>query len=498
MGLNMKSILIVEDEKLIRQGIKAMIQRSGIPVERILDCNNGQTALDILKTESIDVLFTDIKMPKLDGTMLVEQVKKLPHVPMIVVISGHDDFNDAIKLLRAGVHEYIMKPIERHVLKRILTEMDEILTSKKQAEAQQKQMDYKQLRYYLLNPQITDSEKSWMRQKYNLTYLMRPYKIGCTLSEDFDAAPLKSAIRLEQIHGHDFYILRDIEDITTFIHHGHYIGISPYYQGIDMLYQAYEEALVARKKAFYVGTRVVEYNKSNLEISYDQMFSKQYDKAYLLQIVQKVGTYKIEEALRALKAMFDAVRDQKIPFTIFEENIRLLIEEVVHTYQHVLQIEPDELSRHLHFMNFPCLQEYQTHLNQWLLELNEHINHQFDDYKNKQKIQEALSYIKANFSHDLNMAVVSNHISMNYSLFSCVFKQYTGCNFVTYLKELRMRAAQKLLSETELKVNEVSHRVGYDNEKHFMKTFKALYGVSPTEYRKNMLFTQKEKSDLNK
>lgn len=100
----------------------------------------------------------------------------------------------------------------------------------------------------------------------------------------------------------------------------------------------------------------------------------------------------------------------------------------------------------------------------------------------------AIRYIEENYDKDLNMAVVSNYISMNYSLFSYVFKQYTGSNFVNYLKDLRMKEAKRLLEETDLRVNEISQKIGYDNEKHFMKTFKSVCGVSPTEYRKNMQF----------
>jgi len=96
-----------------------------------------------------------------------------------------------------------------------------------------------------------------------------------------------------------------------------------------------------------------------------------------------------------------------------------------------------------------------------------------------------LDYIEENYAKDLNMAVVSNYISMNYSLFSYSFKQYTGSNFVNYLKEIRMREAKKLLTETDMKIIEISQAVGYDNEKHFMKIFKATCGVSPTEYRHN-------------
>ena len=110
---------------------------------------------------------------------------------------------------------------------------------------------------------------------------------------------------------------------------------------------------------------------------------------------------------------------------------------------------------------------------------------EFEDYRNKHKIQKAVEYIKENYGQDLNMAVVSNMISMNYSLFSYEFKRYTGCNFVNYLRDIRMKEAKRLLAETDLRVAEIGRRVGYENEKHFMKTFKSACGVSPTEYWRN-------------
>ena len=82
------------------------------------------------------------------------------------------------------------------------------------------------------------------------------------------------------------------------------------------------------------------------------------------------------------------------------------------------------------------------------------------------------------------MAIVSNYVAMNYSLFSIEFKNYTGVNFVNYLKEIRIKEAKKLLEDTQLKIQEVGKMVGYENDKHFMKIFKSICGISPSEYRK--------------
>lgn len=116
----MKTVLIVEDEKLIRQGIRTMVQRSGVPIEVIMECNNGEAALDILKDQKVDVMFTDIRMPKMDGLELVREVQKLSHKPQIVAVSGYDDFAYAVELLRHGVREYILKPVERRKSRQFL------------------------------------------------------------------------------------------------------------------------------------------------------------------------------------------------------------------------------------------------------------------------------------------------------------------------------------------------------------------------------------------
>ena len=117
---------------------------------------------------------------------------------------------------------------------------------------------------------------------------------------------------------------------------------------------------------------------------------------------------------------------------------------------------------------------------------------QFDANGNQQKMKQAVAYIEEHYASDLNMAVVSNYLSMNYSLFSYSFKQYTGSNFVNYLRDIRMKEAKRLLAGTDMRIAEISQAVGYENEKHFMKLFKGCCGVSPSEYRRNMGLTGDE------
>ncbi len=264
------------------------------------------------------------------------------------------------------------------------------------------------------------------------------------------------------------------------------MGVSAVHSGLDTLREAYEEAYSARKEAFYLGKPVSFFK---------EMLSKKatlhLEEGMVSQIVQQLGTDKYEDAIRQLSRILKNASLLGYPPEEVENGIQILLDGVLTTYANILQTKKEEIGEYYTIYGFNCLSEYESEVLGWLENFCNTLNSRFDDYKNKQKIQQAIEYIKENYDKDLNMAVVSNHISMNYSLFSYVFKQYAGNNFVNYLKEIRIEEAKRLLEATDMKVIDISSRVGYENEKHFMKTFKASCGVSPTEYRKNMQFKGK-------
>lgn len=70
----MKTILIAEDEKFIRKGLVTMVRRSGVPVETVLEARDGKEALELLRQNQVDLLITDIRMPKMDGIELVSRL----------------------------------------------------------------------------------------------------------------------------------------------------------------------------------------------------------------------------------------------------------------------------------------------------------------------------------------------------------------------------------------------------------------------------------------
>ncbi|WFR59355.1 response regulator [Anaerocolumna sp. AGMB13025] len=476
----MKKLLIVEDEKIIRQGIKAMVMRSLVPIEEVILCKNGEEAYEIVKNNQIDVMITDIRMPKKDGITLVKEIQSLPYVPKVIVISGYDDFSYAVELLRYGAKEYLLKPIERDKISMILQKLEQEINAEEIQLNENLKIGCQQFKYMLLNNSISEEEVLSIESKFKDYFFDCDYVICCTNYKTLEDLNRENVIFLDDINGQSVFILKasDKEEVLSNLLKDHFVGVSRVHKNLRELKEGYAQALYARKYAFATGSFIIEYNRAD---SLKETVSEE----MIEQFVQMVGTDKLEEANKFLIRILYKTKQGQIEPDRFMSIMNAVVERICANYKNVLDFNAENLKDLKNVFEYDNAGSYFEAISAWIEAINDKLLNEFDDYKNKQKMQKAMKYIQENFDKDLNMAVVSNYISMNYSLFSYVFKQYTGMNFVNFLKTIRINEAKRLLEETDKKIIEISSQVGYENEKHFMKLFKTVCGVSPSEYRKN-------------
>ncbi|MDR2305357.1 MAG: response regulator [Treponema sp.] len=113
----MSLILIVDDEKIIRTGIRKILSGSIAGLE-FREAKNGVEALELTLREVPDVVITDIRMPRMNGISLMAAIQeKIPGGgPKIIVLSGYDDFEYARKAITYHAVSYILKPVDRNEL----------------------------------------------------------------------------------------------------------------------------------------------------------------------------------------------------------------------------------------------------------------------------------------------------------------------------------------------------------------------------------------------
>lgn len=92
-------------------------------------------------------------------------------------------------------------------------------------------------------------------------------------------------------------------------------------------------------------------------------------------------------------------------------------------------------------------------------------------------------YLQLHFSENINLNTIAEHFYINPFYLSQLFKKKTGDTYVNFITNIRIEKAKELLTNTELKVYEISQKVGYADAKYFSKVFEKLVGVKPSEYK---------------
>jgi two-component system, response regulator YesN len=119
------NILLVDDEVLVTRGLTMQIQKYQPSWTIVGQATNGNRALEIIKSHSIDVLITDIRMPQLDGLELTKRVKELQPVTKIIILSGYAEFEYARIAIRYGVNDFLLKPVDYSTIIDLIVEFEQ-------------------------------------------------------------------------------------------------------------------------------------------------------------------------------------------------------------------------------------------------------------------------------------------------------------------------------------------------------------------------------------
>lgn len=256
-------------------------------------------------------------------------------------------------------------------------------------------------------------------------------------------------------------------------------------KGIWEIRRAYKEAQQALKY------RIFTYYYDSVLIKYSDIANRNMEFSSEEEKIQKlcnmIGTDRKNEIESIL---FELVNENKVNVydISYIEETNTIINDTI--YDHIIRkfySNQDTIIRRYEKLkdiyNFENYKEYLHELRDYITHVNEYIKTIKEIYGDKNKVEKAIEYMKKNYTRDLDLAIVSNEVSLNYSYFSQLFKEYTGDNFVNYLKKLRIEKAKVLLENNDFKIYEVAQRVGYPDSKQFAKTFRSIMGISPIEYR---------------
>ncbi|MFC5449202.1 response regulator [Paenibacillus aestuarii] len=509
----MISLLIVDDEKIIRRGLQSLIERQFPNLFNYRFAENGQEALELLRQESVDIMFTDIRMPIMNGIELLEQLQDHPVKPEVVLLSGYNEFEYARKAIRYAVKEYLVKPVMREelfaVLERLIQDirMREERADKAGEEASLIAADLviRHLTQKDAGDAITQNKLklagfSWLDAGYTLGLLSR--RGGRSLPAD--AASFRNQIA-ELLQGHvDWMLTRDGEGGTIMIARNPVmiyqlaerwrlsvydsqlrIAISESVQGMEQLRWAHCQAKEALKYSIVLPELDV--------LDYTSISERNERHVVPVELIHRLSNLMGMGREKEMKQLLDQILDARIisccEIGYLERISQLFNEELFDKVFHIYgnrgldQLRPYASVGHIG--NFDRFEHYYAAVEQLLKRLDQFIQDQREQAPTDENtMQKVLAYLQTHYADNLNMAVVSNHFSLNYSYFSQAFHEYSGESFSNYVRRLRLDKAKELLVHSDLKVYEISDQVGFENVKHFTRLFKDTEGITALEYRR--------------
>jgi len=478
----MITIIIADDEKLIRAGIKKMLLESlDVPLD-IIEAKNGAEVLDICKEVYPDLLITDIKMPVMDGIELMHAVSKMKRKPGIIVLSGFDDFTYAKEAINCGVISYILKPIDKKEL--ISTVTQAIAEARKKEQLRNEEIIKKMAEYGHFDSSISKVTEKFQGGLCCIT--ISGSKCGSIVPQ---ILPIENYYVLEQKN--DFLSIVVPKDSICTLQksqeiRNYSVGISVISDTLTSLRSLRSQAYSSLLQSFFAendGTRATGlfFFKMESMIADFSAIDSIYER-----VMSRLDISTAEEVSQGLETLFDfknVAQEKKgsMLYYLYNKITMNLFrrypgysETDMYLYLKGLMIE--------NIWQFENLNEWLSCVNDYAVYLSTILQQGTIEYP---FIAEALEYIRKNFTKNINMAMIANHVSTNYTYFSEKFKEHTGCNFNDYLKRIRIEEAQRLLAKGCYKVYEVAQRSGFGDVKYFMKTFKEATGMSPGEYKKN-------------
>jgi len=515
-----RTLLIVDDEKNIRVGLKTMIEREFPDRYCIHMASNGQSALDLYRETHADIVITDIRMPVMDGIRLITELanESSGERPAVVILSGFDDFEYAKTAIKYKVKDYLLKPIRREELFDLLNRMEKDLTKQEAIDRQREEeseLFHKGIRasriqqLLLQESPLSEEDLEEYSREIRFQQFEKPYTVAVVNFRYDDGSrmsPSETESLVERLsdslEGNIEVMTSDYEGRLVLIGsprswfdelskqaelkgwHGLRMGISSTegHQLMDIRTQ-YTEAITALKYTFlYPQTYSIEYDAIKGE---RQSYS--YPQEDIRKLGNMLGTDHEKEMLVLLGSIFQIEHLNQMDISYLERVSRLVNEQVLDEVFLVYgesSVEVLKLYKKVGNMsNFQSFHDYYRKLEHLLISVNAYVTQVRSAYTEHGDMKEAVAFIEEFYSRALNMAMVSNHVSLNYSYFSEAFKAHTGENFVLYLKKVRIRKAKELLLSSPVKLSMIGESVGFENSKQFSRVFKELEGVTPHEYR---------------
>jgi len=521
------SILIVDDEYVIREGLKHVIEWESLGYYIAGTASSGEETLRFLENMRVDVVLTDVRMPRISGIELARLIKLSYPETKVVILSGYDNFSYAQNAIRHGVYHYLLKPCAEEELlevfgrlkgeigrmrERRLTvqRMNKIIVQEEIANILSNKIRQEDASHYaawrhlhqesvmaIAIVQLLPSEKLFDATLAGASDTYPTY--GLPLYDFFDAHINRDDVLVLKFQDDRFvciipcvgasneeYITQMFVDIRSRLTNDlplDFLNICLFFAAGEAWINLDLKEIVLQADHWFWKGEFGEIKFFQSEIELEQR------SAFLLpdssELAKRFCDQKKSEEAQSSEKIFNSLA------TVKASSPTLWIQDYIKNLKDAVELCGADFSSIAAFSEklFPLIRYCATYtrIRRIAIKLGElacqTIYSRIERCYSK-NIRDALQLIDQQYRNNINLEELARELSLTSSYLSKLFKREVGVNFKDYLLEKQMFEAKRLLMETNDKVYEIAQAVGFSDQHYFSDVFKRLTTFTPLEYRK--------------
>ena len=523
-------VLIVDDELMVRVGLSATIQWEQYGFQVIGACENGRQAISEINRCLPDVVFTDLKMPVMDGFELIRYIRENHFNTKIIVLSCLDEVEAVKNAIKMGADDYILKlSLSADGLKKLLGQWKETIIQDKGrtgcgAESSEKSPEKKRQFYSQI---LKNGVRSQQEEEPFLQYSpgarscsqfivcccvmdaavtpetegrdVTPCAIDNILDEFFQELPFYEN---QQPNPPERMILlgfpnRRSANIETILHYWNKINsvlkthlnitcscaVSQPFEHFKQLPKAYSLARERLSDCFFTGRESILLCPAESAPKKKVMVS-----SLALSLQSMIDNRNREGAEAVVREWFDKAKEESQLYSQY--SIKAAVSGVwafVSGYGPLSEEEsrPEQLGENDYFFSFFHAESLEQLAQILLQAVDSLIEIAASGQTVHPEIMVLKKYIAEHVGEEISLAEAANRCCLNKTYFCSLFKKEVGETYNEYCERIKMERARVLLLSNHLKVYEIGLKVGIPNESYFSRRFKKYFGISPGQMRQN-------------
>ena len=424
----MYKVLLVDDEYMITEGLKRLIPFDKWDMEVVATANHADDALDYVREHSVDIVISDVNMPDKTGLEMIGEMKELLPNAYYILLSGYQEFDYVKKALNLNVVDYLVKPVDKVELERLL----EKIASQLGEQSHEPEILSQQLDEEAFKTHLSQKENWWIGlSKEKQGNFVIPY----------------------YVLGQDWQIVLADQEFEGLL-------VMPFEAPYQVNFEKWKRDI--EKTLFY--------GSVNLDQS-ESLFS------YYEPIYRVIIQGNLQQIIEELTLLEKIVLENTPRVSITKQLFTQFVMDVFHLFEHLKADDMTDIVKNIHAITtFEDLVAY----------TKETLTSFFGQYRMNENVVSVLEVIGRDYKKELSLKDISKDLFINPVYLGQLIKKETNSTFAELLNKQRIKAAQQLLLSTNDSIEDICYTVGYSNVGYFYKVFRKLCGKSPKAYRKQV------------